>query len=469
MTIFEREPRLGGRVHTVQRDVRSDGQSVEAGGSAFDAWDSLMQQQAKDAGASISDVHDGKSPLAFVSTWDGRELALSEDDQIATQVDSVPKMLWHHGLSLRTWKQLLREIWENESGIDFYLPIRWRNSVRRDRSQPWLQPQRELLHEFSRSWGLATEPEKEAHDTYGMRNLLSRSIRIAGSSLNLNATVTRVRRYEDLTFDVHWTRTSPDGEREESAERFDAVIIAAPFHETEIEIEPPLPVAPEKTTYKPLHVTHFVSESLLDPTTFNLSPDEAVPDMIWDLRGIRQRESEPKSPTPSFLTLTRKTSDYLSGCLIQSENIYRVTSEQPFTDDNIATLFNRTGLARGDITFPEQHCRHVKDLENRLTATEAQAEEEEDLYDAWHRKHSGCELWDTKVRWVHRRFWPNAVPITNENSTDSDSMQRTELAPRLYYVSDFERRIGASITQSAKSAHKVAYKLYCDYLRSCQF
>lgn len=418
-----------------------------------------MQQQTKDAYANITDVHQGKSPLAFVSTWDGQELSLSEESQITSRYDSMSKMLWHRGLSPRTWKHLWREIWESESGID-YLLISWMTSMRKDESRRWLQPRKERLQKFARAWGLATEPEKEASVSYGMENLLRRSIRIAGSSLNLNATVTRIKRYKDATFDVHWTHIPPDESQGEHVERFDAVIIAAPFHQTDIEIDPPLPVAPEEIKYKPLYVTHFTSESLLDPTTFNLSPSEKVPDVIWDLRNLRQNESELNFPNPSFLTLTRRVSDRLSGCLRDSEYVYRVTSEQPFTDDNIATLINKTGVAHKDLSFPKEHCRHLEDPREKFAELEDQGADEY-VMDAVFRTYLDCKE-ETTVRWVHRRFWPNAVAITHGNSTDS--MQRIELAPRLYYVSDFEQKNGASITQSVKSAYDVAWTLYNDYL-----
>ncbi|KAJ5179221.1 hypothetical protein N7492_002431 [Penicillium capsulatum] len=454
VTIFEREPRLGGRVHTVRSDHhKGQDQIFETGGNMFDAWDQILERKLEDAGVTTHYIHDGKSPLAFVSAWDGEKLELSEDDQLASQLDTVPNMLWYHGLSFRVWKKLWHQIWHGEPGID-YLPIHWRNSVRKEMSAPGLRPKAKQLNELARSWGLKTEPQKQANSLYGMENILHRLTRIAGSSVHLDSTVTRIKRHGSGESDVYWTHVSPEGLRKEYVETFGAVIIAAPFHQTDIEFEPPLPDPPVETEYKSVHVTHFITERELDPTTFNLPKDGKVPDTIWDIRDRDLQESETTS-TPSFLTLTRETSSYLSGCLLEKENVYRILSEQIITDNDIATFLNKTGVPRGDITFPDQHCDFAGYSFDTSAAFRNVPEPEESREERL-RKISNCQDEDTTVRWIHRRAWPNAMPIVHDNATSST--QRIQLTPELYYLSDFERTKGASIIQSLESADRTAFK-----------
>ncbi|KAJ5577460.1 uncharacterized protein N7459_006424 [Penicillium hispanicum] len=470
VTIFERESRLGGRIHTVPSYDGSlnRGDRVETGGSTFDAEDfSALYWVAKDVGVEMIDAHHGQRPLALVSTWDGQKLIPSEVDQARPLCDSLPRVLWY---SLQLWREFIDMFWSY--GLDWITTWRvWRNSLIWKRSWPGLGPSKDLLHQLTSQWGgnHREEPDQRQRQVKGgMERFLKRMVKLSGSAVRLDSTVTRLT-HEDLTFDVHWSHIRSDGTLEEKVERFDSVVITAPFHQANIKIEPPLPVIPPRISYKSIHVTHFISRQSLDPTTFNLSPKEILPDTIWSI-GDRV-----DSLAPRFLTLSRQTTSYLDGCLVEDENLFRITSEHSFSDDEIAMLLNRTGHAREHVTFPGQSCYPIykgfqesdpdspirEELLNQYT--QAVQSPERDRDDEWFRKNVGCEVNSPTVRWIHRQFWQNAVPIVDKNRASGEK-DRIELSPRLFYVSGFEGREGASISGSVKSAKEASDRLFFNHI-----
>lgn len=435
MTIFEREPRLGGRVQSFETYVSddfTDGYPVELGGSTFDADDDLIEKLADDVGVKLFHIPQDESPLASASSWDGRELTANQGCVLERSLEGVCQV-----------------------------------------SQPSFGPDKDLLGEFARSWGISTEPQKRMSHWLHTKRLLERAIRISGSSLKLNAAVTRITRFPDLTYDVHWTHTNLDGTRTDHVENFGAVFIAAPFHQANIEIQPPLTVQPKEISYKPLHVTHFASDPEkylnpinLDPRNFNLAKDNIVPTTIWDLRNQSQRQADTDSSVPPFLTLTREMGIVREGCVVGAEYLYRVTSEQPFTDDDIATLFNKT--RGGGVTLPYQFCDTIESklksegrvndfYEFRDRYMIAEYLWGQDYNSAWFQMKARCVPHNPAVNWVHRQFWPNAVVVPDGNASDTED--RNEIAPKLFYVSDFERRQGASMSGSLKSAEEAARSL----------
>ncbi|KAJ5814660.1 hypothetical protein N7474_006437 [Penicillium riverlandense] len=478
VTIFEREPRLGGRIHTVSLYDEND-LFIETGGDTFSPLHRITEQ-ARDVGVEVQDAYLGKNPLSLVSIWDGQNFTLSEKDEARENYMALPNYL-----ALRDYLSLsetdeVRVNFETlsdyqnqpnylpwnldgvEDNTDLEVHLKWHM---RKGSWPHLGPDKDVLRQFAQSWGFPAEPQEEL--LASNQRFLRRMVRIADSKLNLNSTVTRIQRHEDLTFDVHWLH-----EGSTHVESFDAVVIAAPFHQTKIEIDPPLPAAaiPDEVAYKSLHVTHFISRRGLDTATFNLSSHGTVPDKIWHFEP-QDPQRALSSSAPPFVSLSRADSYYMHGCMPRSENLYQVVSEQPFSDDDIATLLSQNGIAREDIIFPDQTCYPVKmhsllaalplDMRDEFAAKLAEIESASEEPIVGHLGELlGCVEDDPDVRWLHRQPWPNAVPIIDQAYNPG----RREMAPRLFYVSGFEGVEGASIAGSVDNAMKVKDRLFYDYM-----
>lgn len=153
-------------------------------------------------------------------------------------------MIKHHGLSIKFWKLLTHAVW-NYHPDDYYIydydgevesyHLAWqriKRSVSRKLDWSHVGPDQEQL---SVELGLQI-PSPGLRVSGGHERLLRRMLRMSGSSLRLNSTVTQIQRHADLTFDVHWQHKSSNGSVSEHFGQFDAIILAAPFHNSRIEI-----------------------------------------------------------------------------------------------------------------------------------------------------------------------------------------------------------------------------------------
>lgn len=218
--------------------------------------------------------------------------------------------------------------------------------------------------------------------------------------------------------------------------------------------------------YAPLHVTHFISRHLLDPATFNLPQNDTVPDIIWNTHESTQ---ELESSVPAFLTITRTSSPWLEGCIVYEENLYKVLSRQPFSDNDITALFNKNSLTRKDVTFPDQSCyilhRNCDSLTLRDKSKSKNMDWDDRTHDEeWYMQNFGGVRYPV-VRWIHREFWPNAIPTTVDNTKRPKLDDQVELlSPGLFYVSGFEGWMGPSISESVERGTRAAERLLYDYI-----
>lgn len=295
-----------------------------------------------------------------------------------------------------------------------------------------------------------------------LNHLLHRLNQQPGFSLDVNSTVTRVTRNEDQTFDVEWSRRFPN-RIYNNVERFDAVVIAAPFHQTDTEVDPPLPVAPKKVEYSPLHATHFIPKEPLDGRNFNLPANYSLPRVIWNLDESPRINGS--SPSPSFLSMTTTEMHFSAGYEDDYEPVYRVISREPFSDHDITALLDIFGKTRENITFPDQTC-----FVNQPNILRREYH--------WHDNYeppskvpqyvlvgdlvnysSGCLRSESTVRWLHRQYWPYGIPNVQPQRGPKDGVEQLELTPGMFYLSGFEGWQGASMSQSVSNAKQVATTL----------
>ena len=491
-TVFERESYLGGRAATTMSydNYLNEGNVVYIGGEIFDMNDRIVQDHARRVGMSLFETSHSiweDKLRSHVSVWDGEleEMQTNGFDLKHSFNPKISHMVMHHGLSPKFWKILLQEAWNYDTDDYFDSISSWQRLKRSlSRRLDWshVGPDQTELERLSDDLGMQiASPGLKVGGGNDM--FLHRMLRMSGSTLRLNSTVTRIKRYADLTFDVHWEYKNVNGSVKENMDRFDAVIIAAPFHKSNIDIDPPLQVPPEEVLYRPIHVTNVASRRELDPESFNLKTDEQVPSLIWASTGIPQSSS--KTSLPPFLSIQKRYLRRLDGCLAETENLYQIVSAQPLSDNDIAKLFKKDGMARKSVTFPDQSCDYLVQSQGFGSESPERREEfaekyelwdaereaawacEEECgpirdYDEWREEYVGCQH-HPDVRWIHRHSWNHGLPIVDSNRSESP----IELVPRLFYTNGFEGRDGASLSGSLRQANEVIKTLSAEYCAGC--
>ncbi|PYI34548.1 FAD/NAD(P)-binding domain-containing protein [Aspergillus indologenus CBS 114.80] len=453
VTLFEREARLGGRIHSVFK-YDEGRHAVEAGAASFWWEDPSLQRLFHEAGVDLVDSHGRKirdEPQSrSIGIFDGRAMV---------------------GIRLsgpETWMHFAKQVWRNRWSAWFWLHLciqfgsiaresrYWRDwrqifSHAADEAAAAVDPYEDEVTRLAGKYGLSSRPQLSADG--GNERALRRLALLSQATVHLRSTVTDIQVLDEHDFNLSWTNPTDDGTEEKHTAHFDAVIIAGPFSQTGIAISPPHLQPPESASveYTPLHITHFISRYLIDPSVFSLSATDPLPDEIWNLNPNPQptanKDQQPLARPPPFLTLTRAPSFWISGCRGDTENLYRITSTQPFTDADIARLclpaFPET------VTFPHQS--------RYIPSSDALAELNQPnprfrgvrVFDGgrvhdegWYLRHRGCTP-APRVRWVHRQVWENGVPVVRRGEKAGGATMR--LIAGLFYVSGFEAKEGASL------------------------
>lgn len=407
LTIFEKEPQFGGRIHFTR--IYGHGTTINTAGYTFDADDMLIEEMANFTSVSLQD--------------------------------------WPHN------------DWNTESrSFLFYMNMLGRDTSRlypSDESQTNVGQSVELRARLVDVDGIGVKPQKELqwnqHDRI-LTGLLGDLYDHEEVTTHLNSAVTRVTRYKNGTFGVHWTQTQHDGSQETHMKHFDNVVIATPFHQAALEIAPPLPSEPEQIQYTPIHATSFISERV--PDRLLLQPHgerwRTSAALAWSTHFRRQIRDRDARGLP-FISVSRDQ-DACYAFELDSRDLTRVISGSPFSDADIAALFEGT---QGQVTFPDQAC-FVPQLAQpeRVYPKCGVAREEFALNLKAVDISSGCVERPT-VAWTHRDYWPNGIPVIQRGRKGGDDNDWRELIPGMFYVNGFEGREGASVSKSIASGRKV--------------
>lgn len=445
------------------------GSEVDTGGHTFDSDDDLISELARTINVDSRKVKiiyqyddyrfrvaEAPGALDRASLWDGQNLMINVADEPPLIWRSLRRILRKDGLKPRFWINLGRTLWKAATDEELRSSLDW---AAYDSLQTYLEmivwaaawarpgPHKADLRHFADTHRISLKPQN--FTMYGNGDLVSQLANHLGRdnsfSLNLGSTVTRIERHQD--FNVYWTQNSNSGLGVTHSEGFDYVIFAAPFFQSHIEIHPTPSAVPQQVKYQPLHVTHFISRTALDPQTFHLPLRTEVPSMIWN---TGKSIEDYKSPAPLFISIVRESSAMCSGCVCSSEPIYRVISKEEFSDSDIATLFNKNGKPREEVTFPDQCCSKLKQFEGYAIGEESTWEGEDEEV-----RRPGC-VDNPDIRWIHREYWSNGMPVIQGTVLLDERVEQIELTPNLFYVSGFEGREGASISTSVRNARKAS-------------
>jgi len=67
------------------------------------------------------------------------------------------------------------------------------------------------------------------------------------------------------------------------------------------------------------------------------------------------------------------------------------------------------------------------------------------------------------VAWIHRDYWPNGLPVIQQDGKGGGNGDGREFVPGMFYVNGFEGREGASVSKSIASGRKVKDLLAARY------
>lgn len=155
----------------------------------------------------------------------------------------------------------------------------------------------------------------------GNLRLVDRLIKLSGADLRLSTTVAKIRKQSQGVWRLYFSTPTVSDSMD-----FEAVVIAAPLSTSDLAFEPELGSRPGLLLpYVDSFVTHFTTTSNLSSTYFKA--DGPVPQNILTT-GIGTDHSLP------FFQL-RLVGRYSNPKTVETENLYKLVSEQPITDDEL--------------------------------------------------------------------------------------------------------------------------------------
>ncbi|KAL8835485.1 MAG: hypothetical protein Q9205_007148 [Flavoplaca limonia] len=440
VTLYEANPKVGGKIKNAQVYNGAHRQQVEIGAQYFFSDDHCIQNLIDETG--LRRRLEPHYPVErSTGVWSGTQFVLyARGDLKARSWIDWARYAWRYGVSVnrtRTWlshklpqyrrllgrwayvdRHISTEV--NDLGLTPELESNAASLLGNFTSSGFIQ---NVVQATTRAWlgqdlgtmrGLGALAAMNSAATESFRNggtriLVERLIKLSDANLHLSSVVNKIQKSPG-THKYHLTiETSSQDENEAGSgiehSDYDAVIIATPLHQANIEfdIDRYIPaIAP--SAFASRHVTHFTSASQLSNTYFNLSVDSAIPSKIYTT-------TSPNAPQPPFFSIEHsKASLGRDGCVVQSENLYRVLTASPLTDSTILALLSQD---------PD------KTLE------------------------------DAGVQWVHREKWEHAV-LEYDGQPVLDDM---EIAEGIYYTGVGEQ-LFSSLEMSCRMGARAAELLY---------
>jgi len=453
VVIFERFPHIGGRAKTVPGDGDRFN-AVEVGANDFSDDDSSLNSLMRDVG--LKPQYTEAALSGALGVWNGSAFRYSQKGGESAWWSFV-KLAWEYGSAPLYTQRLIDRTMEGlrsdlERGFHTYKSVAEfvRNSLNvttMTLTEPYIQQHGisrpfttdiiqaatqaiyvqdlDAVHGFAAISAMANGRRRRISISRENWRLFDRMIKLSESRRWLNTKVTTITRHDNGTFSLSWVAASSaatDGNSQSQTELFDIVIIAAPFHQADITISPPLHRTPPLTSYHAQHITVFTTPHPLSASGLSLPPNTAVPDTIWTTPGFGTQ------PLP-FPRLTKRETENREGCVVYGEYTYTLVSSKRISDAAITQL-----LDLSVDTFP-------------------------------YRPTPPIEIGNPNpeygpIRWIHREVWPHAYPLLKpQKNSDVDDIP-VELAPNLYYTSGAESVLGSSLELSAYMGRNVAELLW---------
>jgi prenylcysteine oxidase / farnesylcysteine lyase len=414
LTVFERAPRVGGRVINVPA-FNNFSEPVELAGAIFVSANQILINATRDFGLSTQKrggggASDSKYDLGV---WDGQGFVFKTEAQTEYSDDvgssalaskwsgvaGMGRLLWRYGLSP------LRLAWAKRSAMGKYarlyeevFPFEELGDATRevgligiaDSSGEELMRSVGVSERFMREvvqastrvnygnnlgsiHGLATMVSMATDGAQSVRGgnwqIFDRMVAESGAELMLNTSVTGIELLGTGEKVVHYKTFSPSdtdsGTSPVSTSTFDTVIFTIPYHQSSITFTPPLHPEPEGIDYVTQHVTLFASPNRPSPTFFNLTNHADVPDSILTTTpagyNLSTRGTEALGPNNKFWSLStlRKMSVRNATTGVDEQMfLYKTFSPEALEPAFLAQLFGLPAPTEGTVVedlFPWMH------------------------------------------------------------------------------------------------------------------
>lgn len=346
--VYERQDYIGGRSIIVHPYGNSSLPALELGASIFVEANKNLWRASNEFNFTRKSFRDSNGGTGI---WDGKEIILSLSDG---WWDTV-KVLWRYGIfSPRRTQSIVSAL------VDRYLILytpgapKWDNIFDLASSLGWLDLIANSTDGYLSAQGVSKEYTHEliegatrvnygqnVVDIHALEGLIcmatdrASSIRggnyqifeqflnRSGAKVYLNAQVNSISQKSSSSH--IWTVKSTQG-----AADYKAVILAAPFHSSNITLPPSLSAQIPEQPYVHLHVTLLTTTSPTpDPTYFSLPPSSDVPSMmLTTYEGVRKGGEEPEFNSLSYLGLVR-----------DAEWAVKIFSKERITDEWLKKMF----------------------------------------------------------------------------------------------------------------------------------
>ncbi|KAI9661300.1 MAG: hypothetical protein M1821_009627 [Bathelium mastoideum] len=434
VTIFERNPYIGGRSTTVNA-WDDPTEPVELGASIFVEVNKNLVKAAKDFNLSTNVMSETPSSSngPRLGVWNGKEFVL----QVSANDDwwSKAKLLYRYGWAPIKTNRLMKEVvgnflrmydapyfpWSSLSetlselglikttGItgEQYLKENgvgdlFANEIIQASTRVNYAQNLPLIHGVETMVCMATNGAMSVDG--GNWQIFDRMARSAAKAIHLNTNVTALRKLSDGAFKVQWKAAGASADATASTKRFDSVVLAAPYQFSNIDLDPSTSKVPDSIPYVELHVTLFASPHLLSPAAFNLASDAVVPQVVLTTLQPNERPgTNPhyESKAGFFSISTLRVAQNPNTHPTRKEYIYKIFSHKPVPTNFIAKIL---GLS---------------------------------LYDA------NQEISDNDVSWILRKIW-KSYPYEYPRVT----FEELKLDENLWYTSGIESFISTMETSS---------------------
>jgi len=371
VTIYEANPQVRGRIKSAKVcDGAYTFQQVETGAQSFYENDECVQSLIDETGLrrKLKPQYPVKKSIAV---WDGANFILrGEGDLKGRTWTDWARYAWSYGLSVKTMRKWLSETlplfqrllarWEYaDRNIPGDIELLGLTAELKSNAWSFLQNlttpdfSREVVQATTRAWlgqDLATmhgltalaAMNPAATDSLineGNHKLIERLVKLADVHLHLNSTVTKIQRSPVRKYRL--TVKAPSHYHEqwsfnnEEAD-YDTIIIAAPLQMANIEFDIDIHIAASSPRpYTSRYVTHFTSSNPLSPTYFNLSSSSSMASKIYTTTSTN-------TPSCPFFSIEHSLASLgLDGCVVQSENLYKVVTASPLLDTMILDLLGQ--------------------------------------------------------------------------------------------------------------------------------
>lgn len=367
ITVFERNPYIGGRTTTVNAydDPR---QPVELGASIFVDVNTILKNASLEFGLQPRDYAADNAEILGI--WNGKTFVYQQKDSGWYYWD-IAKLLWKYGLApmraqrlMKTTVGKFRKLYEapffpfkSLSDRVFDLDLTSVTSVTGEQlladnnigalfatdivqasTRVNYGQNLNVIHGLETCVCLAIDGAVQIDG--GNWQIFDHMVKASNATVLLNTSVSAISRRKGK-YNIKTSTQYPLGLFSANEEAYDTVVLAAPFQYSNITLERNLlKITPDEIPYVTLHVTLFTSPNTLNPLFFNITPGSEMPNTI--LTTLPPGEQAPPNqrhgvgPAGFFSISTLR--QLVNPETLEKEYLYKVFSPKKLTSEFLSGI-----------------------------------------------------------------------------------------------------------------------------------